>query len=120
MSTDPIRPAGSAHHASEITGAAPVSRAGDVQQAFSVGSASAASGVSPTHFAALRTRIQDGLDKKLSRDAILNDLVAYETSRAFGPGAPAGIKDKVAEQFRTDPVLAALFNDLFTAASTRR
>ncbi|MCX5691428.1 MAG: hypothetical protein NTV94_16830 [Planctomycetota bacterium] len=116
MATDPIRPARSTQHASEIAGASDVSRVGGAAGGFRVQGASGAGGVQTTHFAALRTRIQDGLARNLTRDAILDDLVAFETNRAFGAGASQAVRAKVAEQFRTDPVLSALFADLFAAA----
>lgn len=117
MATDPIRPARSAQQASEIAAAGDVARVGGAETSFRVAGAAGAAAAQATHFAALRTRIQDGLARQLSREAILDDLVAYETNRAFGAGASQVVRSKVAEQFRTDPVLATLFNDLFVAAA---
>jgi hypothetical protein len=70
----------------------------------------------PSHFALLRTRIQDGIARNLSKDEILDDLVTFETTRAFGADASAEVRKKVADQFRDDPRLAALFGELMTAS----
>lgn len=70
----------------------------------------------PSHFTLLRSRIQEGIAKNLSKDDILEDLVTFETTRAFGKDATEEVRKKVADQFREDPRLASLFGELFTAS----
>ncbi len=104
----------------KASGALPPKKLSAIDAAAEAFRAASAAKVEPaggaTHFALLRTRIQDGINKNLSKDAILDDLVTFETTRAFGTDATVEMRKKVADQFREDPRLAELFGELMTAS----
>lgn len=132
MAIDPVNPASSAKPlapASAVTAAAPaqavdaaaaLSRASEVDAtsaAFAVAGAARVGGSDQVSaFTLFKARIQDGIRRNLSREAILDDLIAFETSRAFGNTATREMREKVADHFRTDPRLADLFGSLLNAS----
>jgi len=122
MSIDPIKSAAGVKPMAptqSVGNVGPVTGSGAVDAtaaAFAVaGAARIASTEQVTQFALFKNRIQEGLARKLSRDAILEDLIAFETTRAFGSAATGEMRQKVADQFRTDPRLNALFGNLIAA-----
>ena len=69
-------------------------------------------------FAAIQSRIQEGLSQGLDRKQILESLARHELSEAFGKGVSDKGTSAVADAVSDDPNLSQLFNKLFKLAAS--
>jgi len=126
MGIDPIKPVGKpgevrgAQAASEVSGITSVQGDFRINEVGGVARTDAVS--TPTaagdDFARLKVLIAAGVAKRMDTDAIIHDLVEYESSRIFGQMATSAMKASVEERFKSDPSLRTLISKLLDASAS--
>lgn len=67
----------------------------------------------------ISARIQDGLDRSLTKDEILENVIDGEIQVAFGPQASPEMVNAVTEAFRNNEQLKSLFNRMYSMIADR-
>jgi hypothetical protein len=110
----PIQPA------DEPEGAKPTERVGQALEVNAAGQTDETSGdVSCAQFDALRSIIQDGVDRGLGEDEILDEIVGSELKGAFGDSIARMTAKDVAEAVANDPNLSEMFARLIAMAKRK-
>jgi hypothetical protein len=68
-------------------------------------------------FEALRQRIQKAIAESNNKAEVLEKVVQGQLDEEFGPNASKGLDKKIAESFKNDPHLSALFDELYLQAT---
>ena len=79
----------------------------------------AATNVDQPNFERISARIQDGVDRSLTRDQILESVIDGEIQAAYGPEASHEMVNAVTEAFRNNEQLKSLFNKMYSMIADR-